>query len=333
MPARYCSLIIFLLCLLTFNPLHADASPKEITWFSYPEDLPAFDYSGDKLKQYWPLLAKASHLAFPDEGYLAGQMKRYPLLVQRLQEWSQDEHAHPSLKEAAAGNLQPLALALQQVWRLHFEGDFAQACTMGKELGPPGLMPALYAQLMHNTLLETDQDIKLAVYRKVSEEIEALLPLTPDNDFALFGLAYAQARELELLSTSAATATGYLDKTRDSLAALSKRFPERALYYAMTGGLHAGVVERVGSFIGRMTYSMGADGALESFSKTFELEKSLPVLYYEHAKALIRLDDDDYLDDIHNTLTQCLKIQVYNAEEALNQSACARLLSDVTKQN
>ena len=307
--------------------LTLSTSASDTRWHPYPEHLPQFDYQGDKLKQAWPQLTRATFIDYPSADNLQAEAQRYPQLMAYARQQAQQADAHPALKAALAGNYQPLADAVAEVWRLHFEGQFEKAYTLGSRLGPSGFIPALYSRLMHTALLEPDPDRRLAVYREISEMSQELLPRAPDHAFAVFGLAYAHARELELLSTSAATATDYLGQTRDTLEAMKQQYPERALYPAMLGGLHAGVVERVGSFIGRVTYGSTESGALEEFNQALALESELPVILHEYATALARLDDEDYAREIRQVLQLCTQLTVYSAEEALNQQACQNKLS------
>lgn len=296
-------------------------------WHPYPVHLPQFDYQGDKLKQAWPQLTQATFIAYPSAANLRAEAQRFPALEQYSRQQASQNNAHPALKAALDGNYQPLSEAIAQVWRFHFEGDFQQAYQLGSQLGPAGFIPALYSRLMHTALLEPDKQKRLAVYREVSALSAELLPKAPDHAFALFGLAYAHARELELLGTSEATATGYLSETRDTLEQLQQQYPQRALYPAMLGGLHAGVVERVGSFIGRVTYGSSESAALQAFSQALELESDLPVILNEYAKALIRLDEEEYADQIRQVLQRCAELPVYSAEEALNRDSCQNRLS------
>lgn len=317
----------YLLRVLPIFLLSALTQVSADNWAPYPDDLPRFDYSGEKLQQAWPNLTMATFIDYPSAENLRAEAERYPRLISHALKEANLENAHPALKAAAADDFKPMASAVQEIWRLHFQGEFEQAYLLGKQLGPAGLIPALYSRLMHTALLEQDEALKLEAYREISELSEELLPLAPDHAFSLFGLAYAHARELELLSTPAAAATNYLGKTRDILAELQQRFDGRALYPAMLGGLHAGVVERVGSFIGSMTYGSSESGALEEFNKALELESRLPVILNEYATALIRLDDEEYAKEIRQVLTFCSQLQVYSAEEALNQQACKNKLS------
>ncbi len=160
---------------------------------------------------------------------------------------------------------------------------------------------------------------------KQPPSLERLLPLAPDYAFAEFGLAYAC-----LAFSNYWTPRRHGDRLwrqpRMPAANLQERYPQQALYPAMLGGLHAGVVERVGSFVGRITYGSTESRALAAFSRALELQNQLPVIYNEYVNALARLDEDKYHDSMITLLQQCVKLPVLSAEEALNRQVCANHL-------
>lgn len=299
-------------------------------WFTYPAELPQFHYDGDRLKQNWPLLSQGTAQPWPDAAFLLDMLKRYPQLRSYSLELAARPGAHPALKALQQQNLQPLATATQEVWRLHYQGQFQQAYELGMQLGPAGAVPALYSKLMYAALMVRDKEQKLALFREAAAESERLLPLAEGYGFAEFGLLYARARTLELLDTSAASASGFLGSTQEALRDLSGRYPEQALYPASLGGVQAGIVERVGSFVGRITYGATEARALESFEQALRLQPNLPVIYLEFSVALSRLDKRKYHQRIQELLGQCVKLPVYSAEEALNQARCSAELRQLT---
>lgn len=295
-------------------------------WLPYPDDLPQFDYSGDALAEHWLQLSAGPQLPFPDEPTIRELFSQYPALYEYSLTLT---HQHPALQALADGDATPLAQAVQQIWRLHYSGHFQQAYELGMKLGPAGAVPALYAKNMYATLLVTEKDEKLSLFREAAAESEKLLPLTPDHPFARFGLAYSHARILELLDTGEATSSGYLSKTQDTLEELREMEPANALYPAVLGGIHAGVVDRVGSFIGRITYGSTATSAIESFDQALASQNKLPVIYNEYAKALGQMDASRYHGRRLELLRTCTTLPVLSAEEALNRVACSRQLKEL----
>lgn len=325
-------LILMILFPLMIKATDVMAAESE-RWVHYPDTLPKFDYSGDKLKQHWPQLTKSSFLPYPSAEQLQSIASQFPSLIHQPYKHQTAVHptpAHPALVQARAGDFNALSEAITQVWRYHYQGEFEEAYTLGIQLGYAGLIPAFYAKMMHTTLLERDPERRLSSFQEVIDLSETITDHTADYQPALFGLTYAYARKLELLSTSAAVRSGHLEAANDLLTRMQKQFPQRAIYPAMLGGLHAGVVERVGSFVGRMTYGSTESRAVDYFKSAIELENQLPAIFNEYAKAMTRLDPDAFAETIEQALKHCISLPVYSAEEALNQQACQNQLSTLT---
>jgi hypothetical protein len=301
------------------------------TWQAYPSDLPQFDYSGDLLEAHWQELTLISRVDFPSVEHLLDQMKVYPDLALRTLQDAQAPNAHPALHAILEGSFEPLSLAIQEVWRLHYEGHFEEAYELGMQLGPFGKVPAIYALSMYAALMVEDEDKKLELFAASASQSEALLPLSPDYAFGQFGLVYSHARTLELLDTSAARSSGYITSSLEILKDLHERYPNRAIYLGTTGAIQAGIVERVGSFLGRMTYGATESRAIDAFEQALELERSMPVIYNEYTKALARLNNSDFHDHSIELLTTCIGLTPRSAEEALNLRACQRQLDAIQR--
>lgn len=115
------------------------------------------------------------------------------------------------------------------------------------------------------------------------------------------------------------------------LEKLQKHFPERASYYATQGGLEAGIVERIGSFLCSITYGAITNSSIEAFDSVLKLTTDVPVTYNEYAVALSRLDKKDFLKYIRKILQICTQLNLMGAEEALNQMLCQSMLKQSNK--
>ena len=295
-------------------------------WVDYPKDLKKFDYSGDKLQQYWPQLAAATGLPWPDETFIQAMMAEFPLLTEKLHQKAKQDTAPEALKATLNNNYLPLALKVQQIWRFHYQGQYKQAYQLGMTLAPAGLFPALYAKLIHATYLANSQEEKEKEFNDVNKIISKVLPMANDYSFIVFGNAYQRARRLELMSTTAATASGLLEPTKKDLEMLHKKFPENPLYTAMLAGIDAGVIDRVGNFIARMTYGADEKKSIKLFQQALKIQPNLAVLYNEFAQVILRLNNSDYDELLLTSLNQCDQLTVLSAEEALSQKSCRSLL-------
>lgn len=298
-------------------------------WLAYPKDLQQFDYAGVKLQQYWPKLTAATGLPWPDEAFIQAMMIKFPQLAEELHKKAKADNAPEALTATLDNNYLPLALAVQQVWRLHYQGQYEQANQLGMTLSPAGLFPALYAKLIYTTYLVTNNKEKEDNFIEVDQTIAQVLPIANDYHFIIFGDAYQKARRLDLMSTPAATASGLLGPTQDDLRKLHKKFPDNPLYSAMLAGIDAGIIERVGSFVGGITYGADEEKTIELFQQALKTQPNLAVLYNEFSQVILRLDNSDYDELLLTSLKQCDQLTIYSAEEALNQQSCRVLLAQL----
>lgn len=316
---KHWACFLFTLCLL---------SPAQATdWEKYPKELPAFDFEGEKLKQHWHELTAISHVEYPDTDWLKSMVERYPRLAYTMVTLAAEKNVHPAIFAAIHdSNFEPLAYEIQQVWRLHFEGKFEEAYKHGMQLGPLGKVPAIYSRLSHASLLIDDQKDKFEEFEASAQQSNEGLTIVPDYSFAELGLVYARVRTLELMDTGEARSSGYISFSQEQLERLQTRFPERAIYYATRGGLEAGIVERVGSFLGSITYGATKSSSIEAFESALKLTADVPVIYHEYAVALGRLDKKDFRKEIKKLLQTCVALTPASAEEALNQMHCQSML-------
>ncbi|WP_301387686.1 hypothetical protein [Thalassolituus sp. UBA2590] len=318
-------LIFTLSVLLSFPVLATD-------WKDYPEDLQQYDFSGDKLQQQWQELTKLTRVEYPDVDWIRSMMTDYPRLAHHMMVLGSDPEAHPAVfKAIQESDYSDLSNAVQEVWRLHYSGQYEKAYELGMQLGPVGEVPAIYSRLVHATLLIDDHDDKMEEFEEAAALSNEGLALAPEYRFAEFGLVYAKVRMLELMSTGEARSSGYIPIAQDKLDKLQEYAPDRGAYPLTRGGLEAGIVERVGSFLGSITYGATESSAIENFEKAQKLLPDMAIVYNEYSVGLIRLDEDDFRKEIRKLLNTCMNIEPVNAEDALNQMHCQRTLKSLTK--
>ncbi|MBL4797330.1 MAG: hypothetical protein JKY50_07945 [Oleispira sp.] len=131
------------------------------------------------------------------------------------------------------------------------------------------------------------------------------------------------------MSTPAATASGLLGPTQRNLKKLHEEYPDNPLYSAMLAGIDAGIIERVGNFVGRITYGANEARTIKLFQQALKAQPNLAVLYNEFAQVILRLDNSDYDELLLTSLRQCDQLTIYSAEEALNQKSCRVLLAQL----
>ena len=301
-------------------------------WEEYPESLPQFSFPGDSLRQQWDNLTRLTQVAYPDENWIKSMMTDYPRLAHHMMVLGSDPDSHPAVFKAIQdSDYSDLAAAVQEVWRLHYSGHYREAYKLGMQLGPFGEVPAIYSRLVHATLLIEDHDEKMSEFSESAALSNEGLTLAPEYRFAEFGLVYAKVRMLELLSTGEARSSGYIPIAQDKLDKLQEYAPDRGAYPLTRGGLEAGIVERVGSFLGSITYGATESSAIENFELARKLLPDMAIVYNEYSVGLKRLDEDDFRKEIRELLNTCIGLTPVNAEDALNQMHCKRSLEKNTK--
>lgn len=296
--------------------------PVDVIWNKYPNSLTQFDYSGEKLKQHWSTLSAGPKIPWPDEEYVENMLKIYPEILERTVKQANEINSHPSLRYIEKKDFKPIALALQEVFRLHYQGEFQAAYQLGKKLGPLGLAPGLYSKLIHTTFLVNDTNLKTERYLEVDKILSVLLPIASDYEFLLLGDTYQKSRRLELLSMSEALLSGLLGPTQQQSKKLHSLSPNTPMYRALIAGLDAGIIERAGGFLASVSYGASESDAIEHFNQAMIAEPQLAVLYNEYIQALLRMGLEKSSEPVSTLMNMCLNLTVYSAEEALNQSRC-----------
>jgi hypothetical protein len=326
------SVVYFLLIVMSASIVNAtelkinaeiqEALRVKADWTPYPKDLPQFDYSGDKLRENWEFLSTGIQLPWPDAAFMRNMMESHPPISLYLIATAKQPNAHPALVAVLNDNYQPLAAAMQQIWRFHYQGDFQESYELGIKLGPIGILPALYSKLIHNTFLVKSNEEKAQRYLDVSKITTEIISLAPEYLFLIFADVYQKTRRLEMLSTADSLSSGLVSKSQDAIRKLHREKPTNVLYAAFLAAFDAGVIERVGNFVGSVTYGTDEDRAIKLFIQSIVSAPHLAVLYNEYAQIMIRLDENGYKNKISRVLNDCLDIEVFSAEEALNQQQC-----------
>lgn len=305
------------------TPTTTAAQSTKANWPGYPDSLPAYEYPGTQLAEHWTELTALIHIPYPDAGWIEETLNTHPALQAAMAAAARDPATDKSLIAASQGNYQPLAEQLQQVWRLHYGGHYEQAWRLGNQLGPLGEIPANYARLINASFILTDKSAKLAEFRACAESSQASLQLAPDYALSEYGLVYARVRILELLDNTQARSSGYIDFAQKSLASLARNFPQEPVYKVTQGGLEAGIVARIGSFLATLTYGVSEDSAVSAFNSALQVPKARkPTVLHEFATAMKRMSADNYRDSIRQLRSLCANADVASAEEALVQQQC-----------
>jgi hypothetical protein len=315
---RFTAMRRLLIALLATCSLSAAAADN---WKSFPLDQSAYDYSGDKLRQAWPQLTRGfGDYPFPDADWVVNMATRHPQALEKTVAAGTDFSGKPEEAEAYAQKL-------QEVWRLMFRGDFAQAKEQGMALGIGGQIPAMFAQVVYAMFLVPDQAEKHRLLEEVIAYTDEAGDLVQADAVAQFGRVYAKARLGEELSVPVVLKRGYTSQIPQELDALLAKQPRQPFALALYGGYEAGVIRKVGKLVGKMTYGVSADKMETYFQRSFQARDDLPIGHYEYANALTYVYGDDEEQKVIEHLERAVAIKPISAMEALEVAHAQKLLT------
>ncbi|MFV9682597.1 hypothetical protein ACNFD4_07860 [Pseudomonas sp. NY15367] len=307
-----------LIALLATCSLSAAAADN---WKSFPLDQSAYDYSGDKLRQAWPQLTRGfGDYPFPDADWVVNMATQHPQALEKTVAAGTGFSGKPEEAEAYAQKL-------QEVWRLMFRGDFAQAKEQGMALGIGGQIPAMFAQVVYAMFLVPDQAEKHRLLEEVIVYTDEAGELVQADAVAQFGRVYAKARLGEELSVPVVLKRGYTSQIPQELDALLAKQPRQPFALALYGGYEAGVIRKVGKLVGKMTYGVSADKMETYFQRSFQARDDLPIGHYEYANALTYVYGDDEEQKVIEHLKRAVAIKPISAMEALEVAHAQKLLT------
>ncbi len=326
-----------LLLLIFFLATLSRLTQANDVWASYPETLPQYDYSSDKLKQHWHRLATGINEPFPDLTYLKSLVTSHPELANMItgtpNKTDSTNGQTIDHKTISNSQYQRYAAQLQDAWRALFEGRFQEAKQLGIALGPPGYIPALYAQCIYAQHLARSPQEKHDLLREVISLSDSLRGYQPVTHYVLFSNAYAKARIAEDLSLSEALATGYTRPMKSDLEQLMSLQPNHLFGAAALGGVHAGIIEKAGKLVGRMTYGANEKTMRKWFEQAMNHTPLPPVIPLEYSIALSRLHGSKETDKIKQLLRKANAIVPANAEESLEMAKVRAMLKAIEAGN
>lgn len=309
----------FLFAVLSLCSLAAVADES---WKPFPYDQTTYDYSGDKLRKAWPQLTRGfgTNYPFPDADWVIKMAAQNPKALEMTVAAGTGFSGKPEEAQAYAAQL-------QDVWRSMFRGDFAKAKADGLKLGVGGQVPAMFAQVIYALFLAPDQTNRQQLLEEVISYTDKAGDLVNADPMAMFGRVYAKARLGEELPIAVVLKRGYTSQIPDELNALLAKQPRQPYALALYGGYEAGVIRKVGSLVGGMTYGVSADKMEQYFDRSFKQANNLPIGHYEYANALTYVYGDDERSKALEHLKLATQIKPINAMEALEVEHAKKLLA------
>jgi tetratricopeptide (TPR) repeat protein len=230
-------------------------------------------------------------------------------------------HAGQGLQPPAPG---PLA----EGWALYHSGEFERAAGVGLRHGHEGLALANQATAIYANYLEPREAVRQALFRQVVERATAQVAAEPDNCQALYWQAYALGRYSQGISVARALAQGLGTKVKGALERVIELQPHHADAHIALAAFHAEVIDKVGMLVGRMTYGVRAETAIELFGRGLQLNPHSASALMEYARGLLMLEGESRMAEATRLYEKAAALEPADARERLDVELARAGLSD-----
>jgi tetratricopeptide (TPR) repeat protein len=215
----------------------------------------------------------------------------------------------------------PSNKAVEEAWRLFHAGDFQGAFEAGIAAGLDGYNVANKAACIYNNYLETSDAKKQKAYEEIAARCEELQAAQKKNANAFYWHAYALGRYGQLIGVAKALTQGIGGKVRTSLETAIKLEPKHADAHIALGTFNAEVIEKVGGMIGKMTYGVSKETAVENYEKALKLNPDSAIARTEMADGLYKLFGDKKMKDVEKLYAEAAAVKPADAMECLDVEA------------
>lgn len=239
-------------------------------WKAFPYADAPYDYSGARLAKSWARLHRGDCEPLPDAA-----------LLRKL------AAAHPQLQPSFPWD--KAAETLADAWRAYHRGDFGQAVQLGLGLGLIGYNVANKATNIYATYLETGAKMKLALFEEAARRAEELLGSDDSLANAWYLHAQALGRFAQGLSVTQALAQGLGGKIKASLERAIALERHHADAHIALGAYHAEVINKIGTFVGGLTYGASSGAGVKHFETALKLNPHSAIARIEYANGLIMM--------------------------------------------
>lgn len=318
---------IFFFCLVSLIapfPIYADSS--------WPQKMTDFNYTADNLSEHWQTLTGGFRGPLPSGSWIETSAAQWPMLeaATRMHLVTLAD-SHPYIAEGLEADEKEqygrYAHQLRETWALIFNGQLERASELGVSLGAGGYYPALYAQALRATLTEQAPAQRRALLEEIAHRTDELLNIAPDHPTIRFGNAYAKARILETLSVTEALSSGYTSEVLSTLDKLLSENPNHIYAMTLYGGVHAGIVDKAGKLMAKLSYGATPASVQEKFERALSLDPDSAAIRFEYAKALLKVGDRSGRKVAKAHLEKTANLVPASGEQALYVDAAIRALA------
>lgn len=217
----------------------------------------------------------------------------------------------------------PKEADLQEAWRQYHAGNFAEAAALGK-----GSAVAAKATSIYATYLEQKDAAKVKLFQEAMEIADDLRSIDKKNINAHYQYAYAAGRYSQSISIIKALKEGYGGKIKSALDAVIMLDPNHAEAQTAMGAYHAEIIDKVGGMVGKLTYGVSKDAAVEHFENALKLTPQSAIAHIEYANGLLMLFGDKKMAKATQLYEKAAKMKGKDAMEILDIKMAKEELED-----
>ena len=295
----------------------AFTSQAQDTWYPYPHDAEAFNYTDDQLQTLWPQLHVGDLEPFPSAEYLRQWMAKSPQIRQSI----------PGFKGDYAG----LAKQVQEAWRCYHRGDFKHAYEQGSKLGLVGAYVAERARAVNNSYLAPKEQRAVVLAAEWAELSNRLDDNSLPYPNLYYNEAYVAGRYSQAISIPTALAKGMAGKVKRAVTKVLEMQPQHPEALTVLAAWNAEIVGQVGSVLARMTYGASSDAAREKYQQAIGLAPDYIPLRTEYAAGLLKLDRNANRNLAMEQLHKAMELKPQDAISELEQDKARQMLDEITK--
>jgi tetratricopeptide (TPR) repeat protein len=215
---------------------------------------------------------------------------------------------------------------LQEAWRCFHRGDFQQAVMLADGVGLAGHAVANKATGIYATYLEDNQKQQIACFKAAISRAEKAIAEFPEDANSHYFHAFNLGRYSQSISVVKALKQGVGGKIFKSLQRAIELQPAHAEAHTALGMYHAEIIDKVGKFLGGVTYGASEKEALKCFERSLDLTPRAPIANIEYANGLYLLYGDNSFDEVSDLYIKASETQPLDAMERLDvESALAEL--------
>ena len=191
------------------------------------------------------------------------------------------------------GDAEPLPQdpALLAAWADYHNGDFERAVERGLAIGGAGITLANQATCVHATYVEPSERRRLDLLMEAANRAEAQQKAEPDNPNAWYWQAYALGRFSQGVSVAKGLAQGLGERIVRSLRETLRLAPEHPNAHLALARFHAEVLDKVGDFVGGITYGASRSEGLVLYRQALALHPESLITLHECATGWLMLDE------------------------------------------